>query len=398
MTSLPSANLSASALEQELDELLGESVADALARERSAFDRAIGGFEQRLILFGAGNLGRQMLKTLREAGLHPQCFADNRAELWGKTIDDVRVLSPGEAAARHGANSVFIVAIWNDKHRFVETRQTLGKLGCAHVLPVSSLRWKFADRLLPALWEDLPHRLLQRADAVRKAFSLWADRRSCQEYVGQIRWRLHADFDALSAPWAEESYFPSLLPLKDDEVFADCGAFDGDTLRSFLGRRGDRFKKIDAFEPDPSLFGKLQQFLATLPPALRGKIDAMPFAVGARRQRLTFDPACGTFSAGGPVVVESAPLDELLGDNAPTYIKMDIEGAEMDALAGARLILQRHRPALAICVYHRQGDLWDIPSYIHSISDDYRLYLLPHDPDGWQTVCYAVGPDRTSGH
>jgi FkbM family methyltransferase len=292
---------------------------------------------------------------------------------------------------------MFIVTIWNDKHRFTDTRRQLTSAGCANILPVNSLRWKFADQLLPALWEDLPHRLLERASAIRDGFRFWSDQQSRCEYVGHIRWRLHADFDALPAASLEESYFPSVLSLRDDEVLVDCGAFDGDTLRSFIRHQGGQFKKAFAFEPDPALYGKLQQWIATLKPTVRSKIDASPVAVGARRERLNFDSSAGTFVSDGALTVEAAPLDELLGDDVPTYIKMDIEGAEMDALAGARSALSRYRPALAVCVYHRPADLWNIPRYIHDVDSRYRLYLRSHDPDGWQTLCYAVPQERALG-
>jgi hypothetical protein len=75
-------------------------------------------------------------------------------------------------------------------------------------------------------------------------------------------------------------------------------------------------------------------------------------------------------------------------------IKMDIEGFELEALEGAREVIEKHQPILSICVYHRQNDLWRIPLFIRSLVKDYRLFLRPHDVDGWQLVCYAVPPNR----
>jgi hypothetical protein len=122
------------------------------------------------------------------------------------------------------------------------------------------------------------------------------------------------------------------------------------------------------------------------------------------------------------VVVECVPIDELVSDprlapekqgtnlhpiaptsgalgapnlGHPTFIKMDIEGAEMDALRGARETIQKHKPILSICVYHRQDDLWRVPLLIESMAEGYRFYLRPHDVDGWQLVCYAVPEGRS---
>ena len=96
------------------------------------------------------------------------------------------------------------------------------------------------------------------------------------------------------------------------------------------------------------------------------------------------------------IALTCVTLDENLGDihTMPTYIKMDIEGSELDALAGARNIIKKEMPILTICLYHRYDDLWRIPLFIHSLADDYRLFLRPHEIEGWQLVCYAVPNHR----
>jgi hypothetical protein len=73
---------------------------------------------------------------------------------------------------------------------------------------------------------------------------------------------------------------------------------------------------------------------------------------------------------------------------------MDIEGAEIDALNGASEAIKRFRPILAICVYHKPDHLWKVPLLISTYSDDYSLFLRPHDEEGWELVLYAVPPER----
>jgi hypothetical protein len=92
--------------------------------------------------------------------------------------------------------------------------------------------------------------------------------------------------------------------------------------------------------------------------------------------------------------VECFPLDHLLEDTPSSYLKMDIEGAEYDALIGAQKAITRDRPVLAVCVYHTQNDIWRIPLLIHEMVPDYRFYLRLHEGDCWQTVAYAVPPER----
>ena len=75
-------------------------------------------------------------------------------------------------------------------------------------------------------------------------------------------------------------------------------------------------------------------------------------------------------------------------------IKMDIEGAEWDALRGARNVIARDRPVLAICVYHTHNDIWRIPLLIHEILPEHHLFLRAYEGDGFQTVVYAIPPRR----
>jgi len=142
------------------------------------------------------------------------------------------------------------------------------------------------------------------------------------------------------------------------------------------------------------------------------RISALNAAVGAKRGRLRFQASGNDgarLAADGNVVVECIPIDslvseagpaftkmedDLLCEAGPTFIKMDIEGAELDALEGARRSIQTHRPILSICVYHKQDDLWRIPLFIHTLVEDYRLFLRPHYGDGWDLVCYAVPLNR----
>ena len=82
-------------------------------------------------------------------------------------------------------------------------------------------------------------------------------------------------------------------------------------------------------------------------------------------------------------------LDHLLGDKKVTFIKMDIEGAEQPALAGARGIIRTQRPRLAICTYHNLEDMLGIPLVIHELCPGYRIYLRHHTNTRYGTICYA---------
>lgn len=381
---------------RELDALLSEPLDSVRDREHTEFDRTLAGCGGRLVLFGAGNFGRKALACLRGAGIEPLAFTDNSSAKWGQQVDGLRVLSPRDAAEKFGPSALFVVTIWSLGHFYLQTHGALKGLGCTRITSSSGLRWKFAAQMLPDYCQDLPHRLYEQADEVRLAAALWADEASCREYLTHIRWRALGDLGALNPPVADESYFlDSLYGAQPGEVFLDCGAYDGDTIRQFVLRNA-AFKRVFAVEADPSNYRRLTDWLQTLESGISRRIEPLNLAVSATPGKLRFDATGGEgacLSEHGSVVVDCARIDDLLKGNEPTFIKMDIEGAEMDALRGANRTIGSH-PLLSICVYHRQNDLWRIPQLIHSLAPDYKFFLRAHDVDGWQLVCYAVPTHR----
>lgn len=380
-----------------LEELLWQNPAEARASERLAFDRLSHG--RGIILMGAGGLGRRTLAGLRRDGVEPLAFADNSVERPGTMLDGVRVLSPEAAAREFGRGAAFVVTIWgaNRPHRFAHSREQLRALGCDVVCSFPPLFWKHSDALLPFYCQDVPSKLLDDQAGVRRGFDLWEDDASRTEYVAQVRLRLNADFDGLPHPVAHPQYFPDdLFSWSDDEWIVDGGAYDGDTVRTILDLHGEDFGRILALEPDPANFMKLQEMVAVLPPAARAKIECRQVALASERSTMHLD-ATGTAASAasvapsvGAIAVSAETVDSLVDSARPTFIKLDIEGFEMQALEGARETIARHAPILAVCVYHRQDDLWRLPLRLRQMRDDFAFFLRPHNEEGWDLVCYAV--------
>ena len=387
----------------ELDELLAEPAEAAAARARTAFDRAAAPLADRLVLFGAGKLGRRTLAGLRRAGITPVAFADNDPGKWGRDLDGLPVLPPSEAADRHGSRAAFVVTIWggDSPHRFEHSATQLAALGCQRVVPFTLLYWRHAAELLPWYCQDRPERVLHAAAQVHAAMGCWSDAPSRELYLAHVRWRLTGDSTVLPGPVGHPQYLPDDLYARlDDEVLVDCGAFDGDSTRAFLAQRGDHFGGVVMLEPDPANLARIAAWRDRLPPGQRRRIEVLPLAVGASRE-IAWLEATGTVEsalthAGNPdaLAVECAPLDDILRGRPATLIKMDIEGAEPAAVAGAAELIGGSRPVLAVSVYHQQDHLWSVPLQLAALADRYRFHLRPHNEGGWDLVCYAVPEER----
>jgi FkbM family methyltransferase len=269
----------------------------------------------------------------------------------------------------------------------------LQELGARRVLPFVPLYWKFAKFLLPHNALDLPHYVLEHAPDVMRCFDVLADDESREEFVRQIRWRVTGDFDALADPVKDEIYFlPEITSLGPSETFVDCGAFDGDTIKRFLDRTHGAFRKVVAFEPDPENLSALEKTVSELPASTQAKIKIFPYALGAISCTVRFS-ATGTLGASignGDLEVKCVRLDEVLASESPSYIKMDIEASEPDALKGGACIIRREQPVIAACSYHVQDHVWTIPLVMSGINPDYAILMRQHIQLVEDLVTYAV--------
>lgn len=368
-----------------------------LQRETGAFDSVARGASQ-VVICGCGYLGRLALSGARRAGLDVVAFADNNAARWGGTLEGIPIMSPADAVAAHNRHAVFVVAIYNG----TPSRAQLRDLGCDRIVPYPMFFWRFSRHMPEEDRLELPHRILSGVDDMRAGYARLSDVRSRREFAAQIAWRCTLDYQVLPRPEPPSAmYFgPDVARLSGDETLVDCGAFDGDSIRMFLDKTSGAFRRIYAFEPDPSNRTVLESYLSTLPASDRARISVLPFGVGDSNGAASFDGS-GTAGSrmtatGGTDVVECRRLDDMLDDVPVTFIKMDIEGAEPGALRGASGTIRRTRPILAVCAYHKCEHLWTLPVIMSVALPAYRIFLRRYAEECWETVYYAVPPERVA--
>jgi FkbM family methyltransferase len=329
-----------------------------------------------IVIFGCGAMGKYLLTGLRAAGVSPVAFAvDVRPS--PREVDGLGVL-PIEKAVKAFPDALYVIAVFNGSAVLERVR----RMG-VNVTTFAQIARVYYGALLPFGALD------RNNDMPEETAELFADAVSRLEYWGQSLWRDIFDPSFLP-PYCDpaEIYFPpDLFTLGQEETFIDCGAYDGDTVREFYKRAGG---EVLAVEPDPENYKRL---IANFP-----NIHAFQLAIGLSNERVQFDTGRGVSGEVGKGAdwVECNTLDNLLTALwvVPTYIKMDVEGAEMDALKGAALMIKRHKPILAICLYHKPNDIWQIPAYLHELVPEYRLYLRRYAEDCWEEVLYCVPPER----
>jgi len=231
------------------------------------------------------------------------------------------------------------------------------------------------------------------AERVNNVANMLADEKSRYIYQGLITFRqTRRNKDFPFHIIKEDQYFIKELNLGKDEVFIDCGAFIGDTIDPFLSRCKE-YRRIIAFEPDSNNFEKLRNKYGN-----NSKITLINTAVNDKDGEVLF-LANGSLSskmveAGHNDIVTntiSAKSIDNLGLEKVSFIKMDIEGAELNALKGAEKTILRDKPKLAICIYHSDEDMIRIAEYIRNLIPEYKLYIR-HYGFITETVLYAILP------
>ena len=228
-----------------------------------------------------------------------------------------------------------------------------------------------------------------------RIYNSLADEKSRQVLIAYINQKISMDYKYLKSVRSDVQYFdPEIVALEEHEALVDAGAYIGDTAFSFiqqLNKQGiSAYEAVYSFEPDPQNYKKLS-------------------ALGIERCR-TFMLATSdhkgivSFSSVGKgsssviinekdeesIEIQTDLIDNVLEGEKVTFIKMDVEGYELASLRGASITIQKQRPKLAICIYHKRSDLWEIQNYLETIVDNYKYYIRAYEDTATELVLYAI--------
>lgn len=339
-----------------------------------------------LILFGAGYQGELTLSDLQAMGVADsvRCFLDNQPSKWGQALGGIPICSPDLLRDLPKDARILIAS-----GAYVPIRAQLAEAGFVsgvRIMDASALRNGLFDRNL----------LVGALDALDRLHDSLADDLSRGVLKGVVTFRLTGDISHVEGVCEPLQYFPEqVVRLGPQEVFVDGGAFDGDTVRTFLAACGGEFDTIHAFEPDPRNFHRLKVWIEDQP--AKARIHAHPEALYSHQTKLRFNEGPSMSShidAVGGSRIQATSLDECLQGAPATFIKYDLEGAERAALSGAATTIRRWRPKLAISVYHLADDLWELPALIKDMTPGYRYFLRHYSFLSFETVFYAIPEEQ----
>ncbi len=345
-----------------------------------------------LVIYGAGNCGRDVLRVLREEGYAVGAFLDANATAIG-SVDDVPCYLPDSRAAGELAASGFpiLLAVYNFTADTGRIADALARSGFHQVLPYYAFETSFPGRVKSRFWLAPRSFWEDHKEEIMRGLDLWEDGRSREIYLDLMELRLTSNLQLLRFPDREHQYFPEdLPPLREPVRLIDAGAYNGDTLSAM---RAFQMEAVAAFEPDIQNFRSLRQWVDAGGAAL-GHVVLYPCGVDSETAMRKFHhgEAAGSAFADAGEMIQVVALDDVLPRFAPTFVKLDIEGAEMGALEGAAGLIRSCKPRIAACVYHLPSHLWEIPFLLKKLVPEHRLYLRYHGFNGFDAVAYAVEP------
>lgn len=228
-----------------------------------------------------------------------------------------------------------------------------------------------------------------------------------QRLTGDTGWHLDVCVHGHMKPFGMDSYIfnARFFDLTSDEIYVDAGAYRGDTIALFAESVGNCFKEIHAFEPDGENYSQMKKYVDVhfgadnrLHLYQRGLWDS-PKALKmlasdsngqnniSNHIELGQD---GEDHATNGVMVDVTTLDQAIGDQNVSLLKLEVEGAELQALRGGRHVIRNMRPKIALSNYHRARDLIELFDEVQSFDAGYKIHLAQHTESLAAGVYYCV--------
>lgn len=343
-------------------------------------------------VFGAGNSAKLIRSTLEKDGKKVIAFLTSQSTII-KEIDDIPVINLSENSVELDICIPVIIGVFNREPNasmdFIS--KYLQKNNFKNIYSFYVFYQEYSSQIGNLYWltnkkfysENLSEYLLAR--------DLFKEKTSIDLYNIMLSFLTDLDFTKLHFPDPASQYFPKDINVWDGKgAFLDIGSFDGQTVLDASQKYG-KLDTVVAYEPDslniPLINQKIAQFNTT------EHFFLIPCGVWSKTVILKFFSGGGESSAisnSGNISIQCLSLDETLYGVVPGYIKMDIEGAEYDALLGSVNTIKKYRPTLGICLYHKPEHLFSIPLLINSWNLNYDFYIRFHGNNLFETVLYCV--------
>lgn len=367
-----------------------------------------------VVLYGISVYGLEKYRQLKEAGVEASFYFCKTGEQADQPADlDIKVLSLHELYAMDREKTV--VFVYSDEEPIEEKRERLELAGFQDIrccMPglekiygvfslIPDMRQELKELFYEFFFEVYEYRpraelkrghdrilILKKVIEISKAYNLLEDEQSRLTFRNVLRYRITGRNQYLTECAVYPQYFmEGIYEFGEGEVYVDAGAAQGDSILNFIRHVNGKYEKIYAFEAKKSYRTGMKELFEN------EKVEIIPRGLHEKTGKLYFvDNQHGSMLSeqGGSSEIEVTSLDDTITGKV-SFIKMDIEGSEIPALRGGERVIRENKPKLAVCVYHLEEDLWEIPLLIKQLAPEYKIYMRQHFEElDWETVCYAA--------
>ena len=343
--------------------------------------------DKKVILYGAGIDGIKVLTELGKYQVDVIAFFDIRADLI-KNIKDIPVVKPdfNIVTENEKADMPVILTVKPSKPRDEAIIKTLFEHGYKNIIKATDIFdfYSFTQKDISD-FDRINSSIIECAQ-------LLEDETSYNIYKGFIASHATKQYDTFSKPTQNVKYFDSDFAVNNGyQRYIDCGAFNGDTLRD-LNRLKGKVEKVALFESDMGTFNELLKTIGADSQMYAEEMSLYPCGVWSDTVKLRANNGMGLnshISDDGDDIIQCVALDQVLKGFKPTFVKMDVEGAEYQSLIGAKNIITENKPDMVISLYHDLRDMWELPLFINSWDLGYKFYIRVYGNGGNATMLYA---------
>lgn len=337
-----------------------------------------------LYLFGKGTSTNRIIDYLRQQEVPMYGVLVNRDYMpkGNMRIKDLPVVCFEDFTAKNDCEVLICTGDWEESSFTEENRIHIHKIHAYDFWGLFAIEeWNLWDDVFLKQYE-------QELNIIRESL---CDEKSKQVFDENLKQRTMLTY-ARVFDHPQMQYFDEEIINLSEEVFVDCGAYHGENLvelQKLCRKDGKaRIKKAYEIEADPKNIPDLRENISNI-----NNICIIDKGVWNKSGFLLLDDKESKSSKvveSGGVQIPVITIDDMVGDDAVTFIKMDVEGAEFPALEGAINTIKRNKPKLAISIYHRPEDLIKISAWIRALDMDYKFYLRCYSRTGCETILYAV--------
>ncbi|MBI4855607.1 MAG: FkbM family methyltransferase [Acetobacterium woodii] len=368
---------------------MSEKIVKSIINESKEPNYSLNNFPyDNVIIYGAGVTGKLVYKIFKYLNINVLFFLD-RAATKNQTVFDLPVYHYNEQIITESDKSnAVVITLDKFKYNINDVVKELNNCGFDNAFYDRNIMCKSNFYHFNTTY-NLEINLKNEEEKILKAFNLFDDENSKEVFISFLKAYATSNFD--NTVISKGTLINTDVKLnKGYSKYIDCGAYIGDTFSELI-----KFIKPEIYvgiEPMIETFELLSKTIDNNPNSY-DKAYLFPCGVADVNSYASFDADLNGgsgLSENGKSTIITSKIDSLLKNISPTIIKMDVEGAEIPALKGAKETILKFQPDLAICVYHRLSDLWNIPLLIKNFDPNYKLSLRCYGIATLETILFAT--------